>query len=124
MLPLRHVNDLPIEMGANDQQLSDPDKNRLWIPPNTDIGGGVGFFDDVFSKAGACGVELLSYVGFFAIHSWTRTIVCGAQCLEHRSGQPFYENASLTAFVIHSVEVQLLLPIFSHPFYVPFKQTG
>jgi hypothetical protein len=103
MLPLRQLNDLSIEMGANDQRLSDPDKNRPWIPPNTDIGGGVGFFDDVFSKAGACGVELLSYVGFFAIHSWTRTIVCGAQCLEHRFGQPFFEIASLTAFVTHSV---------------------
>jgi len=124
MLPLRHINDLSIGMGTNDQRLSDPDENRPWNPPNTDIGGGVGFFDDVFWKDGACGVELLSCAGSCSIHSWTRTIVCGEQCLERRSGQPFYENASLTAFVTHSVEVQLLLPIFSHPFYVPFKQTG
>jgi hypothetical protein len=59
---------------------------------------------------GACAGESLSFFEFEPVRFWKQTIFSAGQCLTHRCGILFSENASAFAFAIHSVVGQLLQP--------------
>jgi len=59
---------------------------------------------------GACAGESLFFFEFEPVRFWKQTIFSDGQCLTHRCGILFSENASSFVFAIHSVVDQLVQP--------------